>query len=198
LNFDRKFGIAEVISFFALIFSGYVLWTTNRANDPLIVYGSGAIATTTFKEGSECNLVLSIPVLFHNSGKQAVTLQRYVPTEISRVMLSRKDELQEVTEGGYELYLSALPAIYQDKSLWIESVRSTQKIDLKSFSYTNTLIPPNTQYHMYMVLVVNPYPNGEPDFEDVMFSADAEFGNDQIISISFTTQVEPRKNTSCA
>ena len=75
--------------------SGLALWLSHNANDGFIVQGGGSASVAVAVVEDGCSVMVSLPLEFHNSGNRALTLRRFIPGSIDKV-LSTKDSTIDI------------------------------------------------------------------------------------------------------
>lgn len=169
----------DLIALLALVISGIALWLSYQSTDGYIVEGGGRVLVHPYIDKS-CQMLVSIPVSFHNSGKRAVSLQRFIPTEnVPPIIFLKNKEIIKEVGVGYKLH------IFEEKILTpthiFNLLKTTPEYSLESYRYFDKLIKPGDTFETSFVITAQDHINGEKLFDDVMVAIDTEFSNGQVI-----------------
>lgn len=168
----------DLIALLALMISGIALWLSYQSTDGHIVKGGGRVLVHPYIDRS-CQMLVSIPVSYHNSGKRAVSLQRFIPAEDvpSIIFLKNKEIIKEVV--SYKLH------IFEEKVLtpthMFNLLETTPEYSLESYRYLDILIKPGDTFEASFVITAQDHINGKKLFDDVMVAIGTEFSNGQVI-----------------
>jgi hypothetical protein len=180
----KEIGVSDLIAFVALIVSIWALYISYDSNRAFIVQGGGVIKENIIQGGNKkCGLIVTMPISFSNSGKQATTLEQLAPTDnLPAVIFSDGDKLLTDMKLPYKQYLlSTLENA--DKGVTLSELTSNKEF-IPSFNHIGDLIEPNQTYKLnYMLLVptdanLNSFKNPK-----AFVSFDANFSNGQILKI---------------
>ena len=193
----KEVGLSELISLGALIISGAAFWYSTQPEGGHIISGGGTIYTSVIK-GEQCTYVLTLPVEFHNSGKQAVTLEQLTQgADIPTVLFSNQESILDSKAIKHRIYLSnsnigAIP------SFWLKNLGNHNEFT-PSYKHIGDLIHPSESYRFYVVLTIAPYTQIERMEEVSAFiKFNAVFGNGQIIPISAAVELNKYDSTKCS
>jgi hypothetical protein len=191
----KEISITDFIALFAIIISCISLWKSFQPDDGFIVSGGGLLNSKIEYDG-KCHYLLSIPVEYHNSGKRALTLQRFVTIDLPKVLFIKSNgsviseplltyKSYQVNNGsnlayGWLKHLSKLPQFQPEKS----------------FS-TNNLIKPGDTFFTNIVVDVVVYQKGKALADSIAVAFDAEFSNGQVIPLRVSTDIEPYSHAIC-
>ncbi|PMO69129.1 hypothetical protein [Vibrio splendidus] len=196
----KEVGIAEIISFFALVMSGVAIWFSYQSNEAFIVQGGGLIQTSTIKDykTGQCNFVLAMPITFHNSGKKAVSLKQLAPSDdLDSIFFASGKSLIPAKNIKFKQYLS-FTGIGAVSSMWLSQVTSGGEFK-PSYNHIDDLIRPNETYQFYRVVVIDSV-NELKQLETprVFLSLNAIFSNDQVQSVNSAINLDLSVNQQCS
>ncbi len=193
----KDVGLSEIISLGALIISGFAFWYSTQPEGGHIINGSGTIYTSVVK-GEQCSYVLTLPVEFHNSGKQAVTLEQLTPnTDVPTVLFSNQESILDNKAIKHRLYLSN-SNIGVIPSFWIKNFENQNEFT-PSYKHIGDLIHPAESYRFYVVLIIEPYTQIEKmEQVSTFIKFNAVFGNEQTIPISAVVDLNKYDSTKCS
>ncbi|MBY6191988.1 hypothetical protein KUV22_16290, partial [Microbulbifer agarilyticus] len=188
LKFKNEYGLSDIVAIFAFLMSGLALYQSYKANEGYIVQGGGPVAVGIVDRNT-CEMLASIPIIFHNSGKRAVSLRRYVPAGIDEVLFVKDGKIIKDRNPTYDFYISGK----QDESM-IETLQKAKKFgvyDLDSYSFIDTLIEPGEIHEASIIILIHSMDNKLPLIDRMMVATDVEFGNGQTLEIrsAFNAQV---------
>ena len=174
----KEIGISDLFSLVAVIISAAAFWQSYKSNDAFIVKGTQKTLVHPYKD-SKCNMLVSIPVSYHNSGKRAVPLNRFVPADVPKAIFLKNRNIVEEVDVDYRFYILEGNLVNPNEILTL--LNKTNEYPLESFKHFGALIKPNEVYEASIVIHAQDHANGERIFDDVMVAVDVEFGNGQII-----------------
>lgn len=194
-KFRKEIGWAEIIAAGAIILSAISLWQTSISNEGFIVSGGGVV-TTGIVDDKECLFIASVPLEFHNSGKTAVSLERFTPKDSNVVFFLKNNKVLDPKDVEKELYLSNQPMIPY-LPMWVKLVRRSLSFDPNSYGHINNLIYPNDSYRTNLVLLAKNNINGVSISDRIAISFYAVFGNGQSLPISMAIDVTQLNGAKC-
>ena len=188
-KFKKEIGWSEVIALGALILSGFAYKTSLDANKPFIVHGSGLIKYAEINR-EQCSYVLSVPVTFQNSGKEAVTLKQLYPDDsfplINFVNHSEKDLDVKLP---YKVYM-ANSSIGSVPFAWLEQVQRLPEFKA-SYKQIGELIRPSDSLSFYLTIVIDSKPE-LLNYKDLSayLTLNARFSNEQVIPLNAAVELD--------
>ena len=194
-KFKKEIGWSEIIAFGALVVSTVALWQVSQSSEGHIIPGGG-IVTTGIVNDEECLFIAKIPIEFHNSGKTAVSLDRYTPGNIDTVVFLKNNTVLNRDDVKYEMYLTNQP-IGPYLPLWVKLVRQSLPFDADSYAHIGSLIYPNSSYASNLVLLAKNNINGKSISDGVGISFNAEFSNGQTLPVNSHIQVTQVQGDKC-
>jgi len=180
-NLELSFTIKKEIDIFALLailISVAAFWQSYKSNDGYIVKGGGLVLVHPYKS-STCNVLFSIPVSYHNSGKRAVTLKRFIPSHLPKVMFTKSEKIITKVAIDYKFYI--LEGNITKPSEVLRKLEKTNEYPLDSYKEFGVLIKPNEVYEASIIITAQNYSNNKYIFDDIMVAVDVEFENGQIL-----------------
>ncbi|MHA2937353.1 hypothetical protein ACXJY6_03545 [Vibrio sp. RC27] len=187
-KFRKEIGWSEIIALGALILSGLAYITSLNANKPFIVHGSGLINYAAINN-DQCSYALSVPITFHNSGKQSVTLKQLLPDGdfplVSFVNFSEKDLDMNLP---YKVYMSNT-SIGPVPLMWLEQIKTLPEFKA-SYKHIGELIRPSDSLSFYLNIVIEPNKN-LTKYKNIsaFLTLKASFSNDQIIPLNAAVEL---------
>ncbi len=194
-KFKKELGWSEVIAFGALVISAVALWQASSSNDGHIVKGGG-IVTTGIVDDEECLFIAKIPIEFHNSGKTAVSLDRFIPGNIDTIIFLKDNKVLDSKDVEKELYLSNQPMISY-LPMWVKLVRQGVPFNPDSYAHIGSLIHPNESYIANLVLLAKNNIDSQSLSDGVGISFSAEFSNGQSLPLNSHIQVTQLDDGKC-
>lgn len=197
MTFRKEFGVSELISLLAFILSGFAFLYSTKANDAYIVGGGGIVSYTTVQQGNQCSFVMTIPVDFHNSGKEAVTLKQLAPpVDVNSMLFSDNNEILATKDINYHMYLSS-SNIISPSVFWITQFKNREEFE-PTYNHINDLIEPGQRYGFYVVIIVDSV-NELRKYSDLssFFSMRAIFSNNQEIPINSAIKIDTQALKEC-
>ena len=192
LKFKKEYGLSEIIAILAFVMSGVALYQSHKASEGYIVQGGGIVSVATVG----CDILSSIPVSFHNSGKKAVSLRRYIPAGVEKVLLVKSGEIIKHGKPEYEFYIT------ESQEGPIEfSLHNAKKIgpyDLESQSFIDSLIKPGETYEASILVLVKSENNEAPLVDIIMVAVDAEFGDGQVLEVRSSFNAQHNRSGRCS
>ena len=188
-SFRKEIGWSEIIALGALLLSFLAYKETQSANDPFIVHGSGMIRYAAIKN-EQCSYVLSVPVTFHNSGKESVTLKQLLPDD-NYPLVSFADHSEKTldVELPYKVYMSS-STIGSIPFAWLEQVKRTAEFEA-SYKHIGSLIRPSDSLSFYLNIVIEPYKSSiSYNKLSAFLTLSASFSNEQIIPLNSAVELE--------
>ncbi len=190
MKFKNEYGISDIIAIIALVVSFVACWQSYKANEGFIVKAGGPWVISNL--GDECSVMVSIPVEFYNTGKTAVTLERFTPDKLEKVILSKNNNLLLNHKVGYDFYI--VDGDFSEPKKLYQQAKKVGVYDLNSYAISDYLIKPNSVFKTNIVIVSKAFVDEQQVFDRVYVSLNASFSNDQVIEIKGTIGVDvPRK-----
>lgn len=183
-----------MFAFIALLISTAAFWQSYKSNDGYIVKGGGRALVYPYKRTS-CNMLVSIPVSYHNSGKRAVTLERFIPSNVPKVIFTKNQKLIKELVVNYKFYI--LEGNDTNPSQILSKLEINNEYPLDYYKQLGVLIKPNEVYEANLILTAQNYENNTRIFDDVMVAVDVEFGNGQIIEHRSAIGLKSNTSTIC-
>ncbi|MGD2118229.1 MAG: hypothetical protein PVG66_07715 [Chromatiales bacterium] len=192
----KEIGLSELIAFGALVISGLAYWNSSHSDRAYIVQGGGTVQIATIKDEA-CSYVMAFPVEFHNSGKQAVSLEQLAPhKDIEAVLFSDGESILPAESIIYKTYLSST-AIGVIPSFWLKEIKNKEQFK-PSFNHISDLIRPSHSYRFYVILLIDPYSQLKPyNNLSAHLTFDAVFSNGQSLPIATAVSVSTYDAKKC-
>ena len=171
------------------------MWKSFQPDDGFIVSGGGPLNSKIEYDG-KCHYLLSIPVEFHNSGKRALTLQRFVTIDLPKVIFIKSNgsivSEPSLTYKSYQVNNGSNLAYG-----WLKHLSNLQQFQPEKSFLTNNLIKPGDTFFTNIVVDVVAYKEGKPLADTIAISFDAEFSNGQVIPLRVSTDIEHYNQAIC-
>ena len=124
------------------------MYLSYKANEGHIVKGGGIVSVTAFGY----DLLSSILVNFNNSGKKAVSLRHFVPSDVEKVLLTKGERVISTDEFEYEFYITESSQSYLELSLY--DARRIGSYDLEAQPFIDVLIKPRETHEANILVLV--------------------------------------------
>lgn len=180
----------DLFAVLALLISAAAFWQSYKSNDGYIVKGGGLVLVHSYKN-TTCNVLLSIPVSYHNSGKRAVALKRFIPSSVPKAMFTKNQEIIQDVMVDYKFYI--LEGNITKPSEILSKLEISAEYPLDSYKHYGVLIKPNEVYEANIIITAQNYKDKKFIFDDIIVNVDVEFENGQILehrsAIDTTTNI---------
>jgi len=190
----EEVGLSDVFTLFALVISAAAFWLSYKSNDGYIVKGGGRVVVHPYKTLT-CNILLSIPVSYHNSGKRAVTLRRFIPADVPKVIFTKNQKMIKEVEADYKFYI--LEGNFTKPSNILTQLENVAEYPLDSYKHLGVLIKPNEVYEASLIITAQNYNNNKIIFDDVMVAVNVEFENGQSLEHRLAVDVKSNIPALC-
>ncbi|MCC2617354.1 hypothetical protein LJ739_13970 [Aestuariibacter halophilus] len=185
----------DLVAIFALGVSAVALWQSYQSNDGYIVKGGDRALVLPYKVG-DCQTLVSIPVSFHNSGKRAVSLERFIPADnVPSLIFLKNQEIVEEVNVNYKLHIFE-GKLHSPKMIF-NLLKTTPEYPLESFKHLNKLIKPGDSFEASFVVTAQDYVNGEKVLDYIMVAIDAEFSNGQLLENRSAIDLKTNSSRVC-
>lgn len=194
-QFKKEISITDIIAIFAIIISCISLWKSFEPDDGFIVSGGGILNSKIEYDG-DCHYLLSIPVEYHNSGKRALTLRRFVTDDLPKVLFLKSNSLN--TDEPLLTYKSYQVNNASDLSYgWLKHLSKLPQFQPEKSFYFDGLIKPGDSFVTNIVVDVLAYEKGVVLADSIAIAFDAEFSNGQVIPLRISTNIQPYDESIC-
>jgi len=193
----KEINLTNIIAFGILVIAILTYLESKSTNEGYIVQAGGSVYTALSKDNDKCSKIISIPIEFHNSGKQAVSLKQLAPSDITTVLFTNNSEIIEKDKIKFNMHLSN-NNIGVVPSYWIKKFNNKNKFN-PSFSHINDLIKPNESYSFFIVIIITNYEKlKEYKNFTTLINLNAIFSNEQTLKINSAIQIDTQDLTGCS
>lgn len=190
----KEIGLSDLFALFALTISAAAFWQSYKSNDGYIVKGGGLVLVHPYKN-STCNILLSIPVSYHNSGKRAVTLKRFMPSDVPKAIFTKNQKIIKEVKVDYKFYI--LEGNHTKPRNIFSKLEKITEYPLDSYKQLGALIKPNEVYEASLIITAQNYKNNKRIFDDVMVAVDVEFENGQSLEHRLAIDLKSNVPAEC-
>lgn len=193
-KFKREIGYPEIISIVAILLSAFAIWKSHQNDEGFIVQGSSTVTTTNLI--GDCLYVVTYPIQFHNSGKKAVSLERFIPAGIKPIMFSSGGEILKEEEIKSNLYLHRNYNNFNINEIH-KTIQSNNKLSLSDYKFMRKLILPGDTFNAAFVITIDKKQQLPKLPNHIFVAINTEFSNNQELEYTAGISLTPEELENC-